>query len=194
MGSGLVGGFEVLGKVSVWTLWANVGAKIPGAVRKLILTALVQAVPKGGPIVAQRKESVSKAGYRYAPFRCFFLHLALVSSVAHAHSEIWVGKTWGLARKPKRGAMGGISFKAPVLSADSTFEEPLSKYHLNEESCMLIGMDPPIWDAAPIWETWKELPSPKVGHIKGAAPRLEQPPDSVHSAGAAEATPDNIPD
>ena len=72
MGWGLVEGFEVLGKVSVWTLWANVGAKIPGAVRKLILTALVQAVPKGGPIVSHRKECVSKAGYRYAPFRSFF--------------------------------------------------------------------------------------------------------------------------
>jgi hypothetical protein len=59
---------------------------------------------------------------------------------------------------------------------------------------MPIGMDPPIWDAAPIWETWKDLPSPKVGQIKVAAPRLEQPPDSVYSEGAAEATPDNTPD
>jgi hypothetical protein len=50
---------------------------------------------------------------------------------------------------------------------------------------MPIGMDPPIWDAAPIWETWKDLPSPKVGQIKVAAPRLELPPDSVHSEGAA---------
>jgi hypothetical protein len=72
-----------------------------------------------------------------------------------------------------------------ALSADKTYEEAFER-----GAKMTIG-DPPVWDAPPIWETWKELPSPKVGQIKVAAPRLEQPPDSVHSEGAVEANPDS---